>query len=129
MDTLIRYGFSIEEINNMMNSNQEINEVNEKDIQEILQILENVGCGVDHIKNIFIANPFVLTREINEIKKLIVKLLDIGINEINYLFDTNPFLLNIDYKEIDSIVKRLGREGKNKEEIIDYFYFESEKEV
>ena len=34
MDVLIRYGFSIEEITNMMDSNQEIERIDDKDIYE-----------------------------------------------------------------------------------------------
>lgn len=125
MDVLIRFGFSIEEINNIMNSNEEINDINDEQINEVINILEGLGCNSHQIKNILITNPFVLTTEITEIKKLIVKILDIGIEDLNLLFDSNPFLLNIDYKEIDHIYKKLEKEGKNKDEILDFFYYDS----
>ena len=125
MDILIRYGFSIEEINNMMKSNEEINDISDNNISEIIEILEGLGCSVNHIKNIFITNPFVLTRELTEIKKLVVKLLDLGIDDLYFLFDSNPFLLNMDFKEIDSIYKKMIKEGKKQEEILDTFYYES----
>ena len=125
MDILIRYGFSIEEINNIMNSNEEINDISDEHINEILSILEGLGCNIHHIKNILITNPFVLTREINEIKKIIVKLLDIGINDLNILFDSNPFLLNVEYKELDSFYRRMIKGDLKQEEILDGFYYNS----
>ena len=125
MDILIRYGFSIEEINNMMKSNEEINDISDNNISEIIKILEGLGCSVNHIKNICITNPFVLTRELTEIKKLVVKLLDLGIDDLYFLFDSNPFLLNMDFKEIDSIYKKMIKEGKKQEEVLDTFYYES----
>ena len=125
MDILIRFGFSIEEINNMINSNEEINDISDSHIEDIIKILEEMGCGVNPIKNIFITNPFLLTREITEIKKLIVKLLDLGIEDLCFLFDSNPFLLNMDYKDVDSIVKSLSKDGYKKDDILDYFYYES----
>ena len=125
MDVLIRYGFSIEDINNIMNSNEEINDISDDHINEILQILESLGCTNHQIMNILISNPFVLTREITEIKKIIVKLLDIGIEDLNYLFDSNPFLLNVEYKELDYFYKKMVKNEVKLDEILDAFYYDS----
>ena len=127
MDVLIRFGFSIEEIKNMMDSNTEINDVLDSSISEIINILESVGCSKKNIRDIFNTNPFCLTRNVDEIKKLMAKLMDIGLLNINVLLDTNPFILNVDYKDIDSIYKKKVSEGLSPESITDFFYYESDK--
>ena len=129
MDKLIRFGFSIDEINNMMNSNPEINDISDNDVSEIINILKGIDCSKDQIMNILVTNPFVLTGEITEIKKIIVKFLDFGIEDLAFLFDTNPFLLNINYKEIDSIIKRKTKMGESIDEIKDFFYYESSQMI
>ena len=129
MDKLIRFGFSIDEINNMMNSNPEINDISDNDVSEIINILKGIDCSKDQIMNILVTNPFVLTGEITEIKKIIVKLLDFGIEDLAFLFDTNPFLLNINYKEIDSTIKRKTKMGESIDEIKDFFYYESSQMI
>jgi hypothetical protein len=128
MDVLIRFGFSIDEINNMMNSNPEINDISDKDVSEVIGILKGIDCSKDQIMNILVTNPFVLTCELTEIKKIIVKFLDFGL-DLAFLFDTNPFLLNINYKEIDATIKKKTKMGCSNEEIRDYFYYESCKMI
>ena len=54
MDVLTRYGFTFEELNYMLESNDDINKLNESDIYEKIDILGQVGCMSDHIKNIFL---------------------------------------------------------------------------
>ena len=121
MDALIRYGFSVEEIRNIMNTNEDINNISDKEINSIIELLEKYNCKINHIKNIIITNPFLLTREIDEIEKSIGALLDVT-DRIEVLIDTNPFLLNIGERDINSIIRRLSNEGLKKEEIIDYLY-------
>ena len=94
MDILIRYGMSIEEIKNMIDSNPEINNIEDKEIASIIDYLQEIGCRNNIIMNILITNPFVLTRSLEEIKKEIEKLQEIGISNIELLLDKNPYLLN-----------------------------------
>lgn len=119
MDALIRYGFSVEEIKNIMDTNEEINIVSDKDINNIISLLEKYNCKINHIKNIIITNPFVLTREIDELEKAINILVDICKN-VEVLLDTNPFLLNMSDRDINSLVKSLNL---SRNDLIDYLYF------
>jgi len=123
MDVLIRYGFSIEEIKNMMDTNDSIDQVNDKDIYELIDILTRLGCSFDTIKNIFICNPFYLSRNINEINNLIKKLYEIGCSHLSYLFDSNPYILNLSDNDIDKLYEDKLYEGLNKDEIIDYINY------
>lgn len=129
MDILIRYGFSIEEIKNMIDANEDINDVSDKDVSSLIDILTQIGCTSEIVKNIFITNPFYLTRNIDEVKSLIMKFLDIGLGNLNILFDSNPYLLNITYKDVDGIYKEKIKEGLSDEEIKQFFYFNSDKVV
>ena len=104
MDVLIRYGFSIEEITNMMDSNLEIERIDDKDIYELIDILVNIGCINSQIKNIFICNPFCISRNIIEVHKSIDKYKELGLDNLNIMFDSNPYLLNLEVKEIETIL-------------------------
>lgn len=125
MDILIRYGMSIEEIKNMIDSNPEINNIEDKVIASIIDYLQEIGCRNNIIMNILITNPFVLTRSLEEIKKEIEKLQEIGITNIELLLDKNPYLLNFNYKEIDSIERYQRKLGLKDEEIRKLIYNES----
>jgi hypothetical protein len=123
MDSLIRHGFSIEEINILMDTNEDISLVDDRDINEIIEILKNNNCSDEVIKNIFVCNPFCLTTSISELNKLINKLKEIGFKHINLLLDTNPYILNKSDKEIEKLYNKKKEEGFNKNEIIDYISY------
>ena len=127
MDVLIRFGFSIEDIKNMMDTNQEFDDIDDNNIYKIIKILNDVGCDSDMIKNIFITNPFVLNNDLNKMNKLIDRLYKYGINDLEILFDSNPYILNLDYKDIDKIYKKLVKINMSNDEIVDYFYYEVDK--
>lgn len=123
MDVLIRFGFSIEEIKNMMDTNDSIDEVNDKDIYELIDILSNLGCDFNSIRNIFICNPFYLSMGVNNINNLIKKLYEIGCSNLNLLFNSNPYILTLSSYDIEKIYNDKLNEGLSKEEIIDYINY------
>jgi len=121
MDALIRFGFSVDEIKNIMNSNEDINNITDQDINKIIKILEKFNCKINHIKNIIITNPFVLTRDFDEIEKTI-NILNNNLDSIYLVLDTNPFILNISDREIEILINQLVRDNIN---INDYFLFKA----
>lgn len=123
MDILIRYGFTIDEIKIMMDTNSLIGDLDDNNIKSIIEYLESVNCSKEEIKNILICNPFCITNSITDINNLINKLKDIGIIELNKLFRTNPYILNISDKELDKLYNIKVSEGLKKEEIIDYIKY------
>ena len=122
MDVLIRYGFSIEEIKYMMDTNQEIETVPDQNIYDLIDILGKVGCMSNHIKNIFLCNPFYLNRNPQDIEMLTKKLYNIGLENLYVVFDTNPFILNLNEYDIEKIIKK--KNGFSQKDIIKYFYYE-----
>lgn len=123
MDVLIRFGFSIENIQSMMDTNHFIDDMKEKDITDLINLLRQIGCTDAHIKNIFLCNPFYLTRNIEDVKSLIHKLSEFGCTLLSLLFDSNPYLLNMDVQELDKFYNKKIHEGFSKEEIINYIYY------
>ena len=122
MDVLIRYGFSIEEIKNMMDTNDSIESIPDKEILEFLNILTDIGCHEEHIMNILSCNPFSISRNNFEIKKLFNKLNEIGIKDICSLIDSNPYILNLNDIDIDVICNKLISDGLSENELANYFY-------
>ena len=121
MDVLTRYGFTLEELDCMLESNDDINKLNESDIYEKIDILGKTGCMSDHIKNIFICNPYYLTRNTNDINKLIDKLYEVGLNNLYILFDSNPYILNYSSKDIEDVFNLYKKKKINASDIVNYF--------
>ena len=124
MDVLIKYGFSIEEIKIIMDSNIDFDDISDKDVNDLIAVLDGAGCLNEHIKNIFITNPFIFNQSLNEIKKIIDLFLKIGIKDLYFIFDTNPFILNNKYDYYKRIFDKLKKDNKTNDEICNYFYYE-----
>lgn len=125
MDSLIRFGFTIEEINILMDTNEDISSISDNEVNNIIKLLKDINCSNNTIKNIFICNPFIITNNINDITKLIDKLKELGFKNINLLFDSNPYILNISDKLLEKLYNKKKDEGLKKEEIIDFISYNS----
>ncbi|MBQ9019131.1 MAG: hypothetical protein IJ097_02315 [Bacilli bacterium] len=123
MDFLIRNGFTIEEIKIMMDTNDSIEYVNEKNINLLVSVLKENNCTDIDIKNIFICNPFSITNDINIICNLINKLKELKIDNLNLLFTSNPYILNMSDKDLEKLYNKKKREGLNNNEIIDFINY------
>ena len=123
MDSLIRFGFTIEEINILMDTNEDISYIDDKDVVEMINLLKKNKCNENTIKNIFICNPFSITNSIIDTNKLIDKLKELGFNNINLLLDTNPYILNMSDKSLEKLYNKKKEEGLNKDEIIDFISY------
>lgn len=124
MDVLIQFGFSVDEINNILNTNQDIVNANYVDIKEIINLLISVGCLESHIKNIIISNPFILTEDILNIKRIITRLQYYDFTHLEIFFESNPFFLLMDINELNRIFSDKVKEGLSNEQIRDYFYYQ-----
>lgn len=125
MDVLIRYGFSIEEIKNMMDSNPDICNVDDSVIYKLIDLLGYVGCLSNHIKNIFICNPFYLSRNVNDVEDLIDKFKSLGFVNLNILFDSNPYILSLDSNNLENMYDKLLNDGMSDTDIINKFKYDS----
>lgn len=123
MDSLIRFGFTIEEINILMDTNEDISLVSDNDVNEIIKLFKDNNCSNDTIKNIFICNPFTITNSITDTNKIIDKLKELGFKNINLLFDSNPYILNMSDKLIEKLYNKKKEEGLEKSEIMDFISY------
>ena len=123
MDSLIRFGFTIEEINILMDTNLDISLVSDNEVNNIIKLFKDNNCSDDTIKNIFICNPFTITNNIIDTNKIIDKLKELGFKNINLLFDSNPYILNMSDKLIEKLYNKKKEEGLSKEEIIDFISY------
>ena len=123
MNALIHFGFTMEEIENMMDTNKEIDGTPDKNINEIITLLKSIGCEDLQIKNIFICNPFCLTRKISDLNSLIQRFYEIDCSYLNLVFDSNPYLLNLQLEEFNLWYNKRIYEGLSKEEIVDYLQY------
>ena len=119
MDELIRYGFSIEEIQNMMDNNMMINSIKDTDVSSLLKLLESIGCSRSQIKNISITNPFYFSQNISSIEELLMILKEMGFSSLPILLDENPYLLNLSHEDLLQIVKKMRKDGIQEVEILD----------
>ena len=123
MDVLIRFGFTIEEIQNMMDSNEDILQVDDSEIEELIKLLKDIGCSLNSIKNILSCNPFYLTRGLNSIKKLLNKFYELGFSYLYILFDSNPYILNKSDTDLEEFYNQKISEGLTKNEVLDFIQY------
>lgn len=124
MDFLIRYGFSIEDIKEMMDTNIVIDSLNDENASMLVDVLNRLEIEKFEIRNILVANPFYLNRNIREIESLILEFSKLNIKDLKTLFEANPFILNMDVKEFKEMISSLEKQGFNKLEIIDYLKYD-----
>jgi len=116
---LFELGISNETINNMVTLFPEIRDMNEKDLQKKVTILEKLDCSRNQIANIIGSDPEYLTKSNIVVLELINKLIDLGFRNLNILFDSNPYVLNFETFEIDNYVNNRIKNGESLEDIVD----------
>jgi hypothetical protein len=77
----------------------------------------------NQIRNIFICNPFSLSRNTCEISELINKLKEYGFSELNYLFDSNPYILCLNSSDIELLYNEKKKESLSDEDFRDYINY------
>ena len=116
---LFELGISEETINNMIELFPEIKDMNEKDLQKKVAILEKMNCSKNQIINIIGSNPEYLTKSNTVVLNLINKLIDLGFRNLNILFDSNPYILNLEAFEIENYINNRIKNGESLEDIVD----------
>ena len=116
MDILVRFGFTIEEIQNIIN-------LPDEHISSMINLLEKNKCNKENIKNILICNPFFITKNLVDSKTLIKALKDFGFSNLNLLFDSNPYILNLNSTKLKKLLDELINKNLTKKEIIDYINY------
>ena len=106
MNSFINLGFSIEEIQMMMNTNILIQNQPDDVLKEAISLLKKIGCQTIQIKNIIYTNPFYFNQDGKKVIKMIQYLEDCGITNIPVLLDMNPYLLNYSVEELKKIVTK-----------------------
>lgn len=122
MDTLIRYGFTIDEVKLMMDSISFLFSFDDKTIENLLHFLQTLHCDENIIKNIFICNPFCFTKDVVEIKKVIERLKKYEVKSFPTLLDSNPYILNKTDKEIEAFYQKKIKEGYTIDRINDMIF-------
>ena len=119
MNELLLFGINEEEIKEINEKSNVLKEVTDKEIKDRINLLREINCEDKIIKNIIISNPDYLNRSVDDILKLIKKLLELNIERIDITFDGNPWLLNKDDFEIDEFIKDKKESGMDYEDILD----------
>lgn len=124
MDVLIRFVFSIEEIKNMMDTNFEIDNIDDEILKKLIDILKMNKCSNDEVRNILISNPFYLSRNCTAVMGLIDEMKKFGLVSLNTIFDSNPFILNLEDSDFLELIRNKKSEGLNDLEIKDFICYD-----
>ena len=102
MNSLIKLGFSIEEMQMLMDTNVLLKNISENHIQKLLSILEKYDCLEEDIKNIITCNPFYFNNDSKEVES-VLKYISKIVYPIKSLINTNPFILNKTLEEVKEL--------------------------
>lgn len=110
--------FRDSEIEKLLEQNPDIQYCKKEDLRKIIKLLADQKCNHKELRNILQTNPFLLTRNPDELEELIYKLKEYGVLLLNQVFDLDPFLTNKNAYEIDSFFFVKQKEGLTDDEII-----------
>ncbi len=119
MEELFNIGISNYTIIGMIDINPKIKTIKKEEVVEKENILKSINCDDTMILDIVSSNPEILSRDKNDLIKLIVFLDKLGFKRLDILFDSNPFIFNLDPFEIEDYIKDRINNGEEREDIID----------
>jgi len=117
MNNLLELGI---DTNIVLEVNPFIKDLSNEDIKEKIDILNNLGCNSDIIKNVIETNPLYLTNSKEEVIKLINKLMELGIKRIDITIDSNPYILNNTVLDLEGYINNKRFLGYNDLDILDF---------
>ena len=119
MNELFNLGLSEGTIKSMMEMNNEIKDMSDKEIIEKIELLKKLNCSGNQISNIIGSNSMYLSRTNGDIINLVNKLYEFGFNTLNILFDSNPYILNLEPFEIEEYINKRVSFGEELSDIVD----------
>lgn len=118
-EILKRLNISEETIKQMVEICPNIEELSSDEVLEKIEVLKEIECNKNQIRNIISSNAMYLDKSIADIQKLINKLIEKGFTTLNILFDGNPYILNLDAYEIEEYIGKREQKGEKLEDIVD----------
>ena len=119
MDKIIELGISDNELKVMLEQSPSIINMSNEEVNQLIEILRNVGCNDNQIRNIIVCNPYYLSNFSEDVINLINYLSGLGFSNLELLFDMNPFLLNKYDLEIREYFRKRMFDGLVLEDIVD----------
>lgn len=119
MSDLYDIGINKNELDDIISENNNIIYLGDSDISELIYLFAVIGFGTKEIKEIIVENASILSRNVDDIIKLIRKLKEIGVEDIKELFLSNPWILNMDDFEIDNFIENKLNDGVDSCDILE----------
>lgn len=106
------------EIEVILKQNPDIRFAKKEDIRRILKLLSDQKCNHRVMRHILLTNPFVLTRDPNELEELIFKFKEYHVFRLDLVFDGDPYIISKNAFEVDSFFFMKQKEGLSDQDII-----------
>mgnify|MGYP002625554896 CR=1 FL=1 len=119
MRELYNLDLSENTIKAMYEMNPDIKDLTDLDVIKKIELLRQIGCKDNEIRNIISSNSTYLTSEDDDILLLIITLKKLGFTCINILLDSNPYVLNLEPFEIKNYIDNRIKNGETLEDIVD----------
>lgn len=119
MRELYNLDLSENTIKAMYEMNPDIKDLTDLDVIKKIELLRQIGCKDNEIRNIISSNSIYLTSEDDDILLLIITLKKLGFTCINILLDSNPYVLNLEPFEIKNYIDNRIKNGETLEDIVD----------
>ncbi|MBR3210591.1 MAG: hypothetical protein IKF71_01480 [Bacilli bacterium] len=107
------------EVEQIISQNPEIKIRNKEDIRKILKLLSDQKCNHRVMRYILMINPFVLTRNPEELEELIYKLKEYHVIHLDKVFEGDPYLMSKNSFDIDCFFFTKQKEGYSDQEIVE----------
>ncbi|MBO4600749.1 MAG: hypothetical protein J5634_00735 [Bacilli bacterium] len=119
MNELYSLGISEETIKCMLEVNPKINDLSVQEIVFKENMLKELDCTDNQVRNIISSNPMFLSNTTEEIVDVVMTLTNYGFTTLNILFDANPYIFNLDSDEIKEYIESRKNNGESLDDIVD----------
>lgn len=121
MDYLYNLNLNESEILKMIDVNNHIKDMSDLEMITYIYILVDIGCSQAQLLAIITSNPNYFSRSVEDIRKILERLLSLEEIDIPSILVNNPNILSIDVSLIEDYFKENGNLNLSDKELLEKF--------
>ena len=105
----------------MVDTNSRIKDMSDLEMSTYIYILVDIGCSQEQLLAIITSNPNYFSRSVEDIRKILERLLSLEEIDIPSILVNNPNILSIDVSLIEDYFKENGNLNLSDKELLEKF--------